>query len=74
MRPGPDLRKRMFTLDHAMKSVQPPRGLGELHAALSRGTSHAPQRRVRHDHFFALLTQSEGDWRARWETLIETTG
>ncbi len=77
--PGTDIQKRMFEIEHALGLFETPEGLAEmelsgtpigladLHQALSRATSHIPQRQVRHDHFFALLTAMEGDWRNRWK-------
>ena len=60
---------RMRDLDEALKPAQPPSGLADLHSALSRGTSHIPKRRVRHEQFFWMLTLPDGPWRERWLTL-----
>ncbi len=77
--PGIDIQKRMFEMEHALRLFETPEGfaemelsgtpigLADLHQALSRATSHVPQRQVRHDHFVALLTAIEGDWRKRWK-------
>jgi uncharacterized protein DUF262 len=76
---GPDIQKRMFEMEHALRLFESPEGLAELelsgtpigladlHQALSRATSHIPQRQVRHEHFSALLTATESDWRKRWK-------
>src|SRR2546422_5503647 len=80
LRPGSEVQKRMFDLDHelwlltsAAGDVDPSRPLrarlNDLRNSLSRGTSHAPPRRTRHDHFFTMLTLSEPDWRKRWRSL-----
>jgi hypothetical protein len=58
----------MTELDKTMKTTEPkdlPKGLGSLHAALSRATSHVPQRRVRHEFFFGMLTLTDGAWREK---------
>jgi len=74
-RPGSEVRKRLFSLDQALKLFdldetlrpqEPLRGLRELHEALSRGTSHVPERKVRHAHFLPALTLTENAWSKRW--------
>lgn len=76
-----DVQRRMFELDHALRllgaragivnqrKTVAPIGLNPLRDALSRGTSHAPPRITRHEHFFSMLTMSEKDWRERWRNL-----
>lgn len=59
------IQKRMFDLDAALKSEQLPPRLAPLNEALSRQTSHIPPRRIRHEHFYALLNLAEGEWNAR---------
>ncbi len=70
VRPSSEIKDRMSKLDGTFRSVEPtnlPRGLASLHEALSRATSHVPQRKVRHDFFFAMLTLPEGKWREKCE-------
>jgi hypothetical protein len=69
MRPTREIQKRMFDLDAALKPVMLPPGLGALNDALSRQTSHIPPRKVRHDHFYALLNLPEESWNERWKQL-----
>ena len=49
--------ERMDCLDQALKSEIPPVDLRRLEEALTRATSHVPERRTRHEHFFRLLTE-----------------
>ena len=74
LRSGIEIQKRMFALDHELGLMDSPEGLAELklrktpvalaelHRVLSRATSHAPERKVRHRYFFDLLTVPEGEW------------
>lgn len=68
-RPKDEIHRRMFAMDVALKAKEPPPGLAELLDALSRATSHAPQRLLRHDHFFAMLTLPESSWGERWNKI-----
>ena len=68
--PASEIRKRMFDLDSALRPVLLPPGLGELNEALSRQTSHMPPRKVRHEHFYAMMNLDATDWKERWEKLI----
>lgn len=63
IRPPKEVERRMFALDSALRTLEPPPVLADLKQALSRATSHVPQRRIRHEHFFAMLTLSESAWR-----------
>lgn len=72
IRPTREIQKRMLALDAALKPVMLPPGLGELNNALSRQTSHIPPRKVRHDHFYALLNLPEDSWNERWKQLNAT--
>jgi len=56
LQPCEKVSTRMRQLDTALRSVPPPRELADLHEAMSRGTSHVGSRRVRHTHFFSMLT------------------
>lgn len=68
VRRGPDIHARMLELDKALKATnQLPTGLAHLREALSRATSHTPQRRIRHDFFFAMLTLPDQQWREQWD-------
>jgi hypothetical protein len=67
MRPPSELQKRMFYLDAQMRGPAPAPDLVRLQEALSRGTSHVPQREVRHEHFFDMLALPERAWLKKWE-------
>jgi hypothetical protein len=73
IRPTSEIQKRMFDLDAALKPVMLPPGLGQLNDALSRQTSHIPPRRIRHEHFYALLNLPAKLWNERWQQLNATT-
>lgn len=65
VRPSSEIMTRMSKLDTALRAtaladLSP--GLTRLYEALSRATSHVAERKVRHDFFFAMLTQSEEKW------------
>lgn len=70
VRPSSEIMDRMSELDTALRSTalaDLPAGLTRLHEALSRATSHVPERKVRHDFFFAMLTQPAGKWQEKCE-------
>jgi hypothetical protein len=67
--PSREVVSRMFLMHEALSTLVPPRELARLHGALSRGTSHVPERKLRHDYFFEMLTLSQGEWDSRWQTL-----
>lgn len=69
IRAAEEIQKRMFDLDAALRPVLLPPGLGPLNEALSRQTSHIPPRRVRHEHFYAVLNLSQREWEERWEKM-----
>ena len=69
LQPGELVCSRMRDLDEVLKLPEPPEGLSELHATLSRATSHVRERRIRHEHFYHLLTLSDEDWDLRWKRL-----
>jgi hypothetical protein len=60
------IRGRMLDLDAALNAPELPAGLVRLHRALSRATSHIPERRVRHEFLYAMITQSDKAWRDMW--------
>ena len=65
-----EIRKRMSELDTTLKTTELgdfPAGLLNLHEALSRATSHIPQRRVGHEFYFKMLTLPDRSWRETWE-------
>ena len=66
---GESVCSRMQDLHEVLKAPEPPEGLAELHATLSRATSHVRERRIRHEHFYNLLTLPDGDWDHRWQEL-----
>jgi hypothetical protein len=67
LRSDHEIQRRMYALDVTLRPVRLPPGLADLHDALSRQTSHIPPRLVRHEHFHAMLTLSEGSWQDRWK-------
>jgi hypothetical protein len=69
LRPDREIQRRMYALDAALKPTELPKGLADLHEALSRQTSHVPPRLIRHQHFYAMLTLSEDSWRDRWKQI-----
>ncbi len=68
--PGEMIVDRMTAMHEVMRRREWPPRLQKLQTALSRGTSHAPARRIRHEHFYLMLTLSEQSWRRRWRQLI----
>jgi len=72
LRAGAELHPRMRDIDEALKPVEPPSGLADLRGALSRATSHVPERKIRHEHFFEMLTLPEPPWRDRWAQLTSS--
>ena len=62
MRQGIEISPRMTYLQSALDSPEPIEGLTRLKDALARATSHIPQRLVRHDYFFNMLTMSPSSW------------
>jgi hypothetical protein len=60
-----EIQSRMLAMDAVFKTTELfnlPKGFATLSGALSRGTSHIPERRVRHDFFVGLLTLSDKKW------------
>lgn len=70
--PTREILERMPAIDNALRTEEPPAGLAKLQKAISRGTSHKPQRRDRHDYFFEMLTLSESTWRERWKQVTSS--
>lgn len=66
LRPGKELTGRLYDIDEVLRRDEPPQGLAELHSTLFRATSHVRERRIRHRHFFEMLTLSDSAWRERW--------
>ena len=69
LQPGESVCSRMQDLHEVLKSPEPPEGLAELHSTLSRATSHVRERRIRHEHFYNLLTLPDAAWDHRWQKL-----
>lgn len=69
LQPAESVCPRILDLHEVLKSPDPPEGLSELHATLSRATSHVRERRIRHEHFYHLLTLSDEGWDLRWKRL-----
>jgi len=70
---GHELCRRMHDINKSLtleQGTEPPPGLAELHATLSRATSHVKERLIRHEHFFKMLTLPEARWRNRWAQLM----
>lgn len=70
LQPGMHVGNRMRFLHDVLKPEEPPEKLAYLKGALSHATSHVPQRRTRHEHFFAMLTLSPRSWDERWTQLV----
>ena len=66
---GESVGLRMLDLHHVLKLPEPPEGLASLHATLSRATSHVHERRIRHEHFYNLLSLPDTAWNGHWEDL-----
>ena len=69
LQPKESLGHRMRDLDDVLKMQDPPEGLNDLHSTLSRATSHVRERRIRHEHFYDLLTLPDAAWNIRWQVL-----
>jgi len=70
LRDKSEISARMSELDTALRTTELtelPVGLAKLRGALSRATSHIPERRVRHDFFFAMLTLADSQWKKMWK-------
>ena len=69
LQPGESVRLRMKDLDDALKVPDPPQGLTDLYSTLSRATSHVRERRIRHEHFYNLLTLPDEAWDIWWQDI-----
>ena len=69
LQPKESLGPRMRDLDDVLKLQDPPEGLSDLHSTLSRATSHVRERRIRHEHFYEMLTLPDAAWDLRWQEL-----
>jgi hypothetical protein len=69
LQPGAELRRRMMNIHEVLNQKEPPEGIADLHATLSQSTSHVRERKIRHDHFFKMLTLPKPIWRDRWAQL-----
>jgi hypothetical protein len=68
-----EIAERMSELSNTLKATELrdlPAGLTDLQEALSRATSHIPQRKVRHEFFFNMMTQTNRAWKAMWERFV----
>ena len=72
LQPGEQLRQRMHEIHEALNQTEPPSGLRDLHDTLSQATSHVRERRIRHEHFFKMLTLPLTAWNDRWAELTST--
>ena len=63
------VRLRMQDLHDVLKAPEPLQGLSDLHSTLSRATGHVRERRIRHEHFYDLLTLPDKAWEHRWQEL-----
>lgn len=61
-----DIETRMRYLNDALQSEQLVGRLAHLKGAVSRATSHAHERKIRHDCFFDMLTSTPQTWDAEW--------
>ena len=64
------IRERMIILNGALQPVEVSPGLVKLKGALTRATSHAPERLVRNAHLVPMLTLSGQEWKERWDQLM----
>ena len=62
---APDCYWDLIVCDEARKNPEIPKGLQDLHSTLSRSTVHTRERKIRHEHFFKLLTLDEKIWHER---------
>ena len=69
LRPGPDICMRMVEVDERLRPAAVPLGLAALKGALTHGTSHVPERRVRNEHFVKMLSLTDQDWNQHWHDL-----
>ena len=69
LQPGDSVGSRMLDIHDVLKVPEPPKGLSDLHSTLSRATSHVRERRIRHEHFYNLLTLPDAAWDHRWKQL-----
>jgi hypothetical protein len=69
LQPGEQLSQRMHEIHEALNQTETPSGLRDLYDTLSRATSHARERRIRHEHFFKMLTLPLTAWNDRWAQL-----
>jgi hypothetical protein len=72
LRPMNIIQQRMADISTLLSSEQPPHGVAALIDAFSKGTSHIPQRRVRHEYFYAMLTLSEDSWHKKWAEMTSS--
>jgi hypothetical protein len=63
------IQKRMYAMDAALRTKEPPPGLARLHGAFSRATSHKSERSIRHEQFYLMLTLPEKIWRKKWNAM-----
>lgn len=60
-----EIQTRMLALDMVLKTTELfnlPKGLSALSEALSRATSHIPERKVRHNFFLGMLILPDKKW------------
>ena len=66
---GDSVGLRMRDIHDVLKASEPPAGMSDLHSTLSRATGHVRERRIRHEHFYNLLTLPDPAWDLRWQEL-----
>lgn len=67
---GAEIMKRMQEMDSALKAEELGGELLRLKDALSRGTSHSHQRKIRHERFYNMLVLSPDGWEPYWGQLL----
>lgn len=63
---GSTIIRRMIQLDEVIRPEEVPPPLATLKSALARGTSHIPERRVRHRYFTSMLVAPALRWNQLW--------
>lgn len=68
--PGEEIAERMLDVNEVLRHREVPRGISSVKDALSRGTSHGPERKTRHDLFFQMVSYSDQRWNRNWSRLV----
>lgn len=60
--PKDEIGRRMKLMHEALRHDDVSHPSERLRTALARGTSHVPERRIRHEQFFLMLTAPRDEW------------